>query len=264
MSQQEVMDSLKHIDLTEEELNQAIIQAKMKKEDWINQQKREAIAEENRRRLFVDQWGFEQTKGFMMYRAEKVLGHKFELDIQNKTVFELLCYYFSNDRQFVSAATGLGLKNPSLEKGILLMGNFGVGKTALMKLFRTNQRQPFRIHGAKDIANLFESDGQDAIEEYNKLYRNPVNDPECFYKKESGLCIDDIGTEDLKINYGNKKNVVGDIIETRYNWKNMGVFFHATTNLTVQQLTDFYGGRVLSRMRETLNFIELPGNDRRV
>lgn len=263
MSQQEVLDNLKHIELSEAEMNEAIILAKLKKEDKLKEDERKAREDENRRMLFQDQWGFEQTKGYMTYRAEKVLGFPFELDDHNKPIFEMLCYYFSNDRLFVSTATNAGLKNPSLEKGIMLLGNFGVGKTAFMKLFSSNQRQPFRVAGAKYIANLFESDGQDAIEEFNKNYKNAINAADCFYKKESGLCIDDLGTEDIKMNFGNRKNVIGDIIENRYNLKTIGVFFHATTNLTVQQLNDFYGGRVISRMREIMNFIELPGKDRR-
>ena len=97
----------------------------------------------------------------------------------------------------------------------------------------------------------------------------------CALPIYAGLCLDDIGTEDVKVNYGNRKSVIGDIIEQRYSIiekledpdnikNNCGDLLHATTNLSSPQLVEYYGGRVTSRMREIFNFIELPGNDRRV
>jgi hypothetical protein len=132
-----------------------------------------------------------------------------------------------------------------------------------MKLFSKNQRQSFKVVSAKNIADQFETDGEDSMNEFVYLYKNALNDYESFLQKNSGLCIDDLGTEDLKIHFGNRKNVIGDVIEKRYFCKHVGVLFHATTNLTAEQLKDFYGGRVVSRMREIFNFIELPGEDRR-
>jgi len=68
-----------------------------------------------------------------------------------------------------------------------------------------------------------------------------------------GMCIDDLGTEDIKNHYGNKKNVIGDLIELKYAKKTTGIYLHGTTNLTAEQLKDFYGSRVTSRMREIFN-----------
>lgn len=262
MSPKEALASYEHIELTEDEMAEAILWRKQRKEELLKEQDRKRKEDERRQLLFKSDWPFEQTKGFMLYRANKIIPG-FILDAFNSQVFELLCYFFSNDRQFISLASNLGLKHASLEKGIILAGNCGVGKTWLMKLFSKNQRQIFFLRNAKEIANQFEKKGQESVDEYTELFKNPFNDPDSFYQTYAGLCIDDLGTEDIKVNYGNKKSVIGDLIEQRYDKKNMGIMFHATTNLTSQQLNDYYGGRIVSRLREVTNFIELKGNDRR-
>lgn len=75
--------------------------------------------------------------------------------------------------------------------------------------------------------------------------------------------MEDIGAEDVKNNFGNKTNVIGDILEARYVNNLLGIWFHGTTNMTTAQFGEFYGGRVTSRLREKTNFIELRGPDRR-
>lgn len=262
-SQKEALEAFEHIELTEEELNEAILAAKYRKNEKIQLAEREEKAIKNRKNLTESRWSAEQTEGFMMYRAVNVFKKGFVVNNDNHAVFTLLCKYFSEDQTFVSFAAMAGVQNPSLDKGILLAGNFGVGKTFIMRLFSRNQRQCFDVLNAKDIANEFESDGQEGVDGYVKKTKNPINDASCFYQTYRGLCIDDLGTEDTKNHFGNKKNVIGDLMEQRYAAGNCGVFLHATTNLTAEQMKEFYGGRVISRFREIFNLIELTGEDRR-
>jgi hypothetical protein len=119
------------------------------------------------------------------------------------------------------------------------------------------------IRTAKQLADTFEKEGEESLAQYEDKFKNAVNDPSTMFQPFSGLCIDDMGTEDIKNYYGNKKNVVGDLIERRYSKGNTGIWLHATTNLSGDQIEQYYGGRVRSRMREVFNFIELKGNDRR-
>lgn len=263
MSAREALEAFSHIELTEEERDEALLWRKQKKAKELEQAILDKRAEENRRALTQSRWSTEQTNAFMQYRADQIFNGAFSLDSFNSPVFELMVCYFSEDKRFESLAASMGIPAPSLQKGLLLAGNFGVGKTWLMKLFSKNQRQCFKVISAKTIADDFEKYGEEGMSEYVTLYQNAVNDVDAFFQRNSGLCMDDLGTEDLKIHFGNKKNVVGDIIEKRYNYKSTGVFLHATTNLTADQLKEFYGGRVTSRMREVFNFIELPGQDRR-
>lgn len=199
----------------------------------------------------------------MLYRVEKKFDGQFVLDENNKLIFEILCNYFGEDENFNALCKSVGIENTSLDKGIFLAGNFGVGKTWMMQLFMQNQRQCYFMKAAKDIADEFMQEGEDFMGEYIEKRKNALNDPTVFLQEYSGICIDDLGTEDIKNHFGNKKNVIGDIVEKKYARSSTGVFFHATTNLTAEQLKEFYGGRVTSRMREIFNFIELRGNDRR-
>ena len=259
----EILATYNHIELTGDEEIEGRIWAKQQKEIKLREEKLKELADNNRKFLTETQWSFSQTKDYMKYRASDIFLGEFILDEENEALFNMLCYYFSNDPLFIISANVFKIKNPSLSKGIMLAGNFGTGKTWLMKLFSKNQRQVFHIRNAKTIANVFEKDGEEVSKEFENKIKNPSNDSNSFFHQYAGLCIDDIGTEDVKNHYGNKKNVIGDLIETRYSKGNTGVFLHATSNLSGQQLKDFYGERVTSRVREIFNLIEVPGNDRR-
>lgn len=263
LSLQEVLESYSHIELTADEEAEALIAAKRKKEDLL---KRQAVSERAalNRRLFVDTtWDFEQTKGFMLYRAGQLFKGHFQLDEANQLFFDLLCSYFTGDENFIQRAADAGIDNPSLTKGIMLVGGFGIGKTWMLQLFAKNKRQCFRVINAKVLANEFEGNGDEATDKYSIPFPNPMDDASNFLQTHSGLCIDDLGTEDIKNHFGNKKNVLGDLIERRYFNKHMGLMFHATSNLTAVQLKEFYGGRVVSRLRECVNWIVWDGDDRR-
>ena len=139
-----------------------------------------------------------------------------------------------------------------------------------MKLFNQNNRQCFLIRPAKTIAQQFmDSKEKKLPEEYffpeseGSSFRNASNDRNMFYQPIAGLCIDDMGSENIKNNYGNVSNVIGDLIEGRYDSKLTGDLLHGTTNLSVEDLSSYYGGRVISRFREIFNWIIVPGEDRR-
>lgn len=263
LSQEEVLESYKHIILTHEEEIDGLIWAKIRKQNLLEATRIKEIQEENRKALTDYNWSVEQTKAYMLFRAGILFHKQFVIDRNNSILFDLLCEYFSNDPVFEIHAKQLGMENISLKKGLLLAGNFGTGKTWMMQLFSKNQRQVFHIRNAKYIADAFGTDGEVVSETFSELIKNPVNDRDCFFHTYSGLCIDDMGTEGLKNHYGNKKNVIGDLIESRYFKKNTGVYLHSTTNLSVKELERFYGERVTSRMREIFNFIEVIGEDRR-
>lgn len=263
MSAKKALELFSHIQLTEEELSEAILEAKRKKEKRIELEQKEQRAAENRKFLTQSQWTTDQTEGFMRYRAGQIFEGKFGFDGQVSIYFKLFCYYFSRDEQFISLAGNMGVPNPSLDKGLYVGGNFGVGKTWLMRLFQRNQRQVYTVQNAKAIADLFERDGDESIKQFIESPSLPSNDVSNFFHKVMGLCIDDMGTEDIKNHYGNKKNVIGDLIELRYSRNQTGQLLHITTNLTGQQMSDFYGGRVASRLRECMNIIDFVGSDLR-
>lgn len=262
-SPEKVLDSYSHIELTEDEIIEAMIGAKRKKESLLQEQRIKEIEAKNRKYLSGSQWTYKQTEAYMQYRAANIFEGAFKFDSINQPIFMLLCWYFSNDPSFLDYAEHLGIKSASLDKGLLLGGMIGVGKTWMMRLFSKNQRQVFAIKTAKSVADTFQSDGEESIKSLIECPKLPVNDANNFFHSTMGLCVDDIGTEEIKNHYGNRKNVIGDLIELRYSAGNVGTKLHLTTNLTMSQVKEFYGDRVGSRLRETMNIIELKGEDRR-
>lgn len=256
------MESYSDIELTQDEIDEAMIWAKSKKKTAIEQNEIEK-QQRQKRLLLTQKTNYDVVRGLMEIRMKKMFNTAFIIDEENKTLFELLCYYFGDDDRFESYAINMGVENPSRTKGIFLYGNFGVGKTWMMKLFCRNQRQCYNINNAKEIADAYRSLGEDILFDYVEITKAAVDDPSVFYQKGIGLYVDDIGTEDLKNDYGNKKNVIGDLIEMKYLKETCGIFFHASTNLTSVQLKQYYGERITSRMKQIFNIIELPGEDRR-
>lgn len=264
----ELLASLGEIELSEEETAEALVLAKQRKLARIKSQQRDQREAENRRLLTQQDWSFEQIDSFVHQRAAQLYGDRlldqpFRFDDQVKPYYHWLCYYFAKDPRFMELSSRLGVENPSFDKGILLGGNVGVGKTTLMRLFQRNRRQVYTIQNAKAIADLFEAKGEESMGQFIESPKLPVNDVENFYHTNMGLCIDDLGTETLKNHYGNKKNVIGDVIELRYDKGNAGTLLHLTTNLTGDQVLGFYGQRVSSRIRQCLNVVDFLGQDRR-
>lgn len=256
------MESYSHIELTDDEVLEALIWRKRRKEDELKKETLRLREEQNRKRL-TQSTTYDIVRSLMLHRSEVKFEGKFKLDEKNSFIFDLLCRYFGHDGEFIPLAKSIGIENPTLEKGILLAGSFGAGKTWFMQLFQMNQRQVFSVKNCKLIAEEYMTIGEEGMEQYTIITKNAADDPSVFYQKYSGLCLDDIGTEEIKTHYGNKKNVIGDLIENRYTKKATGIYLHGTTNLTAEQLKEFYGNRITSRMREIFNFIELKGSDRR-
>lgn len=254
------MANYDHIHLTKEEAIEAMILAKQKKERRM--QEEELKWRESQNRMFLtSQWSVTQTEQYMMARAKHMFNGRFLIDEENKEIFNLLCLYFSEDPKFETAAAEFGVKNPSISKGILLSGMFGAGKSWLVRLFCQNRRQSFWVHNAKDVADHYQDCG--SIDRYLTLIQNPINDAASFYHEYSGLCIDDLGREKENNFYGNKVNVIGKLIELRYEKKLTGKYLHGTTNLNAEGLKSVYEPAVISRMREIFNIITMNGTDRR-
>jgi DNA replication protein DnaC len=262
------LENYDNITLTPEEAKEALRLAREKKHFKLQEEYREARASEVRRQL-TEQWSYGKVKDFAIWRSNRMFNGKINYNIEEtnsnaRKVFELLCCYFSRDANFTEKAINLGIENPNLQKGILLSGAVGNGKTTLMKIFQVNQRQVFMIRSASEISNLWQTGGDDAISGLLVPHMLPINDSDNFYHRFAGLCLDDCGTEEIRNHYGNKKNVIGDMIEARYFNGALGPYLHMTTNLTGLQLQEHYGKRVSSRLIEMMNIVHLKGSDRRV
>jgi len=164
-----------------------------------------------------------------------------------EVVHKLLTWFLQNEKQ----AQQFGI---NLNKGILLTGPIGCGKTSLMSLMRVlvPQQQRFGIKSCREITFNFIKDGYDIIQRYSSYaYNNTTNPPQPHTH-----CFDDLGAESTLKYYGNQCNVMGEILLSRYDhFINNHMVTHATTNLSASELEDYYGNRVRSRMREMFNLI---------
>lgn len=253
--------SKSEIELTEDEIVEALLTAYQRKEEQIKQKQIQERIHQNRM-MAQQHWSPNIIDAYMRTRSANVFNGAFRFDDQVEPLYRLLCSYFCDDHSFYSLAGGLVVNEPSLEKGILIAGTFGVGKSWLMKLFQKQIKQVYYLRSAKQICEEFLAAGK-IPEQYIELFPNPVNDNSVFQQVYTGMCIDDLGAENEKNSFGNKINVIGDLIEARYDKGFTGKYLHATTNLSAEGLTNFYGGRVTSRMKQIFNIIDFKGKDRR-
>ncbi len=184
------------------------------------------------------------------YRDRKI--KPFILDESNRDIFNLLCQYFSDDIAFEK-------DGHSLEKGIMLFGPVGCGKTSLMKMFAFNTSKPFGVISCRTIADKYSKDGSNALLEFSNM-------PACYPEQNFGLtslgrCFDDLGTEDSKKNFGNEVNVMQDVIFKIYDNELIGNF-HITTNLSGSEIEEAYGSRIRSRLREMMNVLTFDKNSK--
>lgn len=202
-------------------------------------------------------WTADEMEKFVLWKVAKNR-IVFEVDDHNKKLFKDLCMYFTSDSHFKDQGDGF-----SLDKGIMLCGNIGRGKTTLMGIFRANQRRSYRLISCRELADRFASDGHEMLHMWSRPMPAP-NSIDNLFQTELGVCFDDLGTESTKKSYGNSVNVMENIILNRYD---MGVLpwycTHLTTNLSGDEIEEYYGTRARSRMREMFNMLTLSGEDRR-
>lgn len=178
---------------------------------------------------------------------------------ENLKVLETLSWYFTRDDRFLDAG-----EHFSFEKGIYLYGNVGCGKTTIMRMFQHNPLASYIVVSARKVASEFARGGDDgkggypAIERYFGVYM-PDSIQNFFRHQDFGFCFDDLGTETEKQNFGNKSNVLGEILLNRYDQlHSLKSKTHITSNLSAKEVEEVYGVRVRSRMREMFNIISFP------
>ena len=152
-------------------------------------------------------------------------------------------------------------RNLDLNKGILLTGPIGCGKTTLMNLIKYffQPGKQYQIKSTRDISFEFENEGYKVINRYSK---NPLNlsftnlVPNIF-------CFDDLGIEHPQKHFGNECNVMAEILLSRYDlFISKGIPTHLTTNLSASEIEVKYGNRVRSRMREMFNLVAFDKNSK--
>ena len=189
-----------------------------------------------------------QAKGIELY------GNHFKImETDYPIVYKLLAYFLNDE----PACLQYGI---NLNKGIILTGPIGSGKTTLMNLMKllAQPENKFAIKPCRDISFEFIQDGYQIIHKYSigQLYHS---EPRTY-------CIDDLGTENSLKYFGNECNIMAEIILSRYDlFISKKLKTHITTNLSATEIEKHYGNRVRSRLRELCNLIAFDNvtNDKR-
>jgi DNA replication protein DnaC len=169
------------------------------------------------------------------------------LSDKDKEIYRNLTNYFIKDEN-----------SPyNVKKGICLFGDVGTGKSLTMQVFSEftqDNANKFKIHDMKEIARAVQQHGVEVLPEYTR----------------GSCCYDDVGFEDKANHYGNKICIFTELVNILYErFLKSGKVFHITTNLGFSQnfgfgtFADKYDRRVVDRLREMLNIIELNGQSKR-
>lgn len=230
------------IELTQEEIEIAL--AKARREKYVRLET-QAYWEKVKNPEPIPAYTPEKFLEMCLKKFQTETGKTFLVDDHNREILETLSAYF----------TGGDIIDQ--RKGLLLQGNVGCGKTAIMQMFKINPKQSYWVTGCGRIARSFSEEGYTGIEHF--FHPSGPGNGNVFRHEYFGVCFDDIGTETAKNNWGNKSNTMEEIILGRYERRHdMQGMTHITTNLKAFQIEEFYGPRVRSRILEMFNIIKFP------
>ena len=184
------------------------------------------------------QFNFKSCIAYLNQVGRQKYGSNFKLYIEDKEIiYKLLIYAIRAEEN--CAEHGI-----DLNKGILLIGPVGCGKTSLMNLLKLFVYPEFDypVISTRHIASEFYADGYQVIHKYGK--------------SSKVYCFDDLGIENNIKQFGNQTNCMAEILLNRYDLHvNQGIVTHATTNLNAVELEKLYGNRVRSRLRSLFNLL---------
>lgn len=196
-------------------------------------------------------YNYQEITTWIEKKGIELYGNHFKiLEIDYPIIYKLIAYFLKDEPTCFQY-------NINLNKGILLSGPIGCGKTSIMNIMKylTPTEHKFYVKPCRDISFEFIQDGYQIIHKYSKgkLYE--------FEPKT--ICFDDLGTENNLKYYGNECNVMAEILLSRYDvYIAKRIQTHITTNLSASEIETQYGNRVRSRMRELFNLIAYDNNSK--
>jgi DNA replication protein DnaC len=169
---------------------------------------------------------------------------EFIMDENNEPIIEQLYCYTTNNSSF----------DGDLNKGIMLQGKYGCGKSYILETYSILHNHIVINYSLNQpLLSFIQS-----LELQEQIIKQSVR---TFVQRP--LIIDEFGREPKTVqDYGNILRPMSELLSIR---GDMGTLTHGTTNFTLETLSsaEFYGGMIGDRLKMMFNFIPLQGESRR-
>ncbi|WP_438423088.1 DnaA ATPase domain-containing protein [Aquimarina macrocephali] len=174
----------------------------------------------------------------------------YEINLDNDKVVKTIFRYFLKQEDFNEY--GLIKSVPSLEKGLLIYGNYGIGKSLLFEILHKIGKE--LVTKRNDTSLWFNCISSGAfVDEYMRASRDKESTFSLKHYYTGKLYIDDLGFENKAFN---KTEVFAELLFERN--KNNAITY-VTTNHKPSEITERYGERIGDRLPEMFNIIKWEG-----
>ncbi|WP_438423231.1 DnaA ATPase domain-containing protein [Aquimarina macrocephali] len=193
---------------------------------------------------------FKLTKAMFWKLWEYHSQECYEINSDNEKVVKTIFRYFLKQEDFNQY--GLIKSVPSLEKGLLIYGNYGIGKSLLFEiLHKIGKELVTKRNDASLWFNCISSGS--FIDDYMRASRDKESTFSLKHYYSGKLYIDDLGFEKKAFN---KTEVFAEVLFERN--KNKAITY-VTTNHKPSEITERYGERIGDRLPEMFNIIKWEG-----
>lgn len=166
-------------------------------------------------------------------------------------VIETLKMHFLGNKDFDKY--DLVKNQPNIFKGLLVFGDFGVGKSMFFEIMHQIGKELVLNHGYQGL-HFSKLSCPWIVEEYMRATEKGYSGNfslTSYYKGK--LYLDDLGAERLAFG---RDNIIGDLLFERHR---NGSMTYITTNLSPSELNEKYGARIGDRLPEAFNIIKWSG-----
>ena len=225
----------------------------------------ELVNNANERKALLNQTT-DPKKLFLLFQSkfQEIENEKFICTEENKALVYTLIYFFQKKDNFKNSSLLFQhpLSSTNLNKGLVIVGGFGCGKTSILRVFQ-------QIINESNQVNLKFTTTVDSVSKFESMEDENMHDfKESLYKGH--LIIDDLLAEKQASRYG-KSELFEEVLFQRLENKKMNSII--TMNYDSEHPNDMeyainklsrYGGRVFDRILGNFNFIELHGKSFRI
>nr|WP_299067144.1 AAA family ATPase [uncultured Allomuricauda sp.] len=200
----------------------------------------------------------EDYKQFFLFHAYRAMSKRpIQLKYEINNIIKTVLLYFFNDTEFNKY--GVVVNNASLAKGILLIGDNGVGKSMLFEILSEMGKELVRCanYGAMSFREISAINFVMEFMKSAKSHREATKAFELSDYYQNAIFIDDLGREEKAFS---RHELLGTLLFERHRRQSKT---YATTNKTLEELTQRYDEHIGDRIPEMFNIIYWRGDSYR-